>query len=1316
MNGPMSPVTDEPVWERPWSLEEIGRSSQNWSLAADAGLLNFLQEFSHQTISRTHDIEKQLDGLVREAKATECRLHNIFNDFLMLSNTQFLENRVYDEEVEERVVKPDTGEKPEQEKTREQKEVQLIPKIQEAVNYGLQVLETAFEKLDIKAGNSDSEDEEVNERLELILEPKDLYIDRPLPFLIGSQLFMQQEDVGLGDLSSEEGSVDNDRGSAIDSEEEDDKENDEESDEDFGNDSEEEKKPHPALSDEDEDNGSDLFGDSDKEDEEDHEKTMKTRTKSFADELAARIQSEVPKRQETDESSISSVEVKNKKEKGTREARKLPSDDEEDDIFKPPKLTDEDFFGNKGGLFSGGKGIFDDDDDDDDEDDDDGDGGEGDLFSDVQKKQHKITEPTPAARPETLPSDVKKKPPYGGVSLFPGGENVINSSVLTEKDKRKHPTPTDTVPKPSAIAGLFDDDDVTFGGAAPTQPSGNAKQASDLFADEDDLFNDRSSFNSVTVKPKETEAPTPKTLERKIPTEKTQPYEPSIKKKTKGLFSDEEDSESDLFSPSQAASKSKTASVPETKISKSLSLFDDEDDDLFGSVPEKKLSSSAPKPVQKSAIPSEVKTPKPGLFSSDEEDPVTQTAKIKPLEKSKKDADVPTKLKEETSERSSSLFDEDDDLFAITKDSQKKTHRVSLLFEDDANSEEPLFSSGVTKSLEQPKISVSVKKENEKVSLVDDADKKAEPKVEVKALKEKLPPLPQKILVGPVSLEESDGEDLFASSSPPPAKQASKVKTKNVLSLFGNEDEDIQDQLATKITQQGPGKDSVEKSTHGKRTGVFQDEELLFSQELQRDNDPDVDLFASTNKKSSEKPKHTKLSTEAGLFCDDDNDDLFGSAKPKKPPKVQEKKIIIKNKGLETCKESGRPSEVNDVISLKTEEAEKTSDPAPIKTKTPSSRIGKLQANLLINPAALLPGAVPKLSGARAVVSEQEAQVSSVAEENLASNAVRKNLESASFESPAQVDALHNANKTRVKASGKRRPPTRMGRKLASQDSGENGDPSSPISPTSAAKTETGLAESNWRSDRGGVSSMKLSFSENDIQPRTHSKVAVNPLTPDVNDLFGSDFFAASSLPNPGASRQQKVESPGREVPNTSFLDPGKKSSAVLFDGYGTDDDLFKSVKDKPKKTPQVTSLIDKEPEDDLFGFQKPQKKVDVPPVVPKEKFTASILFKDDLFEAEDIKAVKKPKEKKVASETNLFDDNTDIFADITHKPKEKKSKKKAEPKSIFHDDMDDIFSASVSNVKKTKSKSKSTQQGSETKADTKVSTAFDDPLNVLGK
>lgn len=355
----------EPVWERPWSVEEIRESSQNWSLAADAGLLQFLQEFSQQTISRTHEIKKQLDGLIRETKATDCRLHNVFNDFLMLSNTQFIENRVYDEEVEEPVLKAET-EKMEQEKTREQKEVDLIPKVQEAVNYGLQVLDSAFEQLDIKAGNSDSEEDDTNERVELILEPKDLYIDRPLPYLIGSKLFMEQEDVGLGELSSEEGSVGSDRGSIVDSEEENEEE---ESEEDFANHSDNDQNRHTAqMSDEEDDSDGDIFADSEKEEEdtEDVEESIKpkrNRPTSFADELAARIKGETTTRVEEQRGS-SPGEAKLQKTLKEKKERRTPSDDEEDNLFAPPKLTDEDFspFGSRGGLFSGGKGLFDDED------------------------------------------------------------------------------------------------------------------------------------------------------------------------------------------------------------------------------------------------------------------------------------------------------------------------------------------------------------------------------------------------------------------------------------------------------------------------------------------------------------------------------------------------------------------------------------------------------------------------------------------------------------------------------------------------------------------------------------------------------------------------------------------------------------------------------------------------------------------------------------------------------------------------------------------------------------------------------------------
>ncbi|KAM4703784.1 WASH complex subunit 2C-like [Rhinophrynus dorsalis] len=1302
MNGP----AEQPVWERPWSLDEIRRSSQNWSLGADAGLLNFLREFSQQTISRTHEIEKQLDGLIREAKSTDCRLHNVFNDFLMLSNTQFIENRVYDEEVEEHVVKSDAGDKTEQEKTREQKEAELIPKIQEAVNYGLQVLESAFEQLDIKAGNSDSEEDEVNERVELILEPKDLYIDRPLPCLIGSQLFMQQEDVGLGDLSSEEGSVDNDRGSIIDSDEEKD---DEESENESGDNSEEEKKLPSELSDEDEDNGSDLFGESDKEEEEENDKSTKTRTKSFADELAARIQGDVPKKQEADQSSISSLEVKTKKE---QKVKKRLSD-EDDDIFKPPKLTDEDFlpFGSKGGLFSGGKGLFDDDE-------------EGDLFADVQSKEIKQTEPSPVVNSEPLPSSVKKKPPVGGVSLFPGGENVIGSSILADKEKKKHLTPTvETAPKLPASTGLFDDDDALFGGSHTEQPTSKtvkSKPASGLFADEDDLFEENISIPHLAVnKVKGNEAIEEKeNLERKnqqVPNEKSKPPGPLTKKQTRGLFSDEDDSESDLFAPSQSASKSKTAVLPSTKPSKALSLFDDEDEeDLFGSVPEKKPLSTSEKPMQKTVLPAESKVQKSGLFSSDEEDISISQKKTVEQNETKKDVVIAPKEKTEKKLVKTSLFDEEDDLFAFTKESQKKPLRVSLLFEEDTTDEGP-FSSQSTPATnagqtpDQSKPSVPSKPVN--ADLKDSLFGNLEKKVESKApISEKEPPsLTINEKVKQVAVPEPQDvkhDDLFGTS--PPVDKYTKIKSKNVLSLF-EEEENVEDQPAINITQKESGKAASDKSSHTKSTGVFQDEELLFSQELQKDNDPDVDLFASTKKQSTDKSSHTKSSSGSGLFGDEEDDDLFSTNKPKKPPKVQEKKTVIKREQIDSSSQIDKVPEVKEADFLKTDHEQKPAGSASIKPKAASSRIGKLQANLQINPAAMLPGAVPKLTGARSGIPGASAP----AHVNTSPTS-SQSVEGVSFENPAQVDTLHNANKTRVKMTGKRRPPTRMGKKIASQDSSETEDLSeSTVSYASDIKCEVGPSQKlNQEFYGDNTSTIKLSASENDVQSRAETKVTRKPLTPE-NDLFGSDLFAKTSAPSQAALKKQEVL-PEHFFTSMPVPEPKKKSALVLEEEH-SDDDLFQTVKQKSKKTLTPASLKDSELEDDLFGVQKTQKKEDVKSIPPKEvKTITSNIFEDDIFATEVVKPVKKVKESTPAVDPNLFDENLDIFADLTHKPKEKKTKKKVESKSIFDDDMDDIFS--TGNPKKTKQKVKSSPPTTEVKSESKVSSAFDDPLNVLGK
>ncbi|XP_040983437.1 WASH complex subunit 2A-like isoform X6 [Aquila chrysaetos chrysaetos] len=1281
MNGaPRDAAEPAPVWERPWSLEEIRKGSQSWSLASDAGLLHFLQEFSQQTISRTHEIKKQVDGLISETKAADCRLHNVFNDFLMLSNTQFIENRVYDEEVEEPIPKADAGDKTEQEKTREQKEADLIPKIQAAVNYGLQVLDSAFEQLDIKAGNSDSEEEESNERVELILEPKDLYIDRPLPYLIGSQQFMEQDDVGLGDISSEEGSVDSDRGSVIDSEEKD----EEESDDEFGNPSEDDQKTRTAqMSDEDDFDGCDLF-DSEKEEDEDGDLDESTRPKkkrptSFADELAARIKGEVPVKQDEERSSLSS-ETKTRKTLKEKKEVRVPSDDEDDDIFKPPKLTDEDFtpFGSRGGLFSGGTGLFDDE--------------ESDLFAEAPKEESK-------EREERVPiSEVSstkslKKVPAGAVSLFPGGSDVFSSTVIVEKDKKSAAQSIEKTPKQPGKVVLFDDDDDDFFVGATKKPPDSVKSTADLFDDDEegDLFKEKPAIPAVVAgTTKETESHRETVMEKKSQPSSGEDFKPLPEmppRKQRGLFSDEEDSE-DLFSSSKTV-KSKAISLPTSKsMTKApLSLFDDDEEDLFGVVPAKKQQEKPPEEKAKQSEP--LKKASSLLFSSDEEEHwnVSKPAKLPSEDDQKEDPAKPASaVSQAKAVKKTSLFEEEDeeDLFAITKESQRKPQKVSLLFEDDAINGESLFSSQST--------------------LLPSAAKAAVP-------------------FAATSPEPASSSDLFA-TSPPALEKVVKSQAKKVLSLFEEEEEErLEDDNGIKNAQKEIGVAS-EKSTRPKSTGVFQDEELLFSHKLQKDNDPDVDLFASP-KKSMSANRILKPSSGGGLFGDDDEDDLFSTAKTNLP-KIAEKKTLKASTGpsLESSNLlqnalSAKQDEALKAVTTECNFVQKSTGPVPIKTKEPSSRIGELQANLAINPAALLPGAMPKVSSIKSplpVLDTPLHEPKDVRNSEAFSAAGNNEELGVSFDQPMQADTLHSANKTRIKVTGKRRPPSRMARRLAAQESEESEEVDSaketqfslPKQMSAVVNIKEPLATEAESKKDGLLSGLSLPAHGSVLSAGTN-KLLPSESTDQGNDLFESeDLFTSSSTSRPVAQSNLKEGMPDSVAKKPVKGREKKPDLSVL--GVQDSNDLFQPVQQKSSTKSSPIPFLEEE-EDSLFTCQKTGRKELKSAVWQAVDPTAQDIFEDDIFATEAVKPMNKAKEK--MPETNLFDDNIDIFADLTIKPKEKKTKKKVEQKSIFDDDMDDIFSSSQ--VKIPTPKSRSSQAASEAKSESKTLSTFDDPLNAFG-
>ncbi|XP_053438399.1 WASH complex subunit 2A-like isoform X2 [Nycticebus coucang] len=1323
--------TSEPVWQRPWSVEEIRKSSQSWSLAADAGLLQFLQEFSQQTISRTHEIKKQVDGLIRETKATDCRLHNVFNDFLMLSNTQFIENRVYDEEVEEPVPKAET-ERPEQEKTREQKEVDLIPKVQEAVNYGLQVLDSAFEQLDIKAGNSDSEEDDANERVELILEPKDLYIDRPLPYLIGSKLFMEQEDVGLGELSSEEGSVGSDRGSIVDSEEE---KEEEESDEDFPNHSDNDQNQHRTqMSDEEDDDGCDLFADSEKEEEDIEDVEESTRPKrsvpTFADELAARIKGDGGSRvgQEQTREAKPQKTLKEKKE------RRTPSDDEEDNLFAPPKLTDEDFspFGSKGGLFSGGKGLFDDDDE------------ESDLFTEAPRNRQAHT---PVGE-ESSSSKPGKKIPAGAVSVFLADTDVFGATSapsLKEAQKPEQPPPgkSSYTPAPSSLFDDDDDDDDFFA-ASSSKPSktGKVQSPANIFDEEEgDLFKEQAgSLPGATVSQTDENKAR---AEKKVTLSSSKNLKLSSETKTqKGLFSDEEDSE-DLFS-SQNANKLKGASVLPNKLSTSVSLFDDEDeeDNLFGTTPAKVQTSALQTQNQEKPKPSELSQKKASalLFSSDEEDQWNITDSQPSSSSNNRSKGEPrdsgtTQGQEAKAVKKTSLFEEDDedDLFAIAKDSQKKTQRVSLLFEDDADSGGSLFGSPPTSVPPVTTTTTTTKRETvpEVPPLLFSDEEEKEAPLGVKPVDKKVESAKESAEFGKADVaNESEKEglltrstkeavkssDLFSSSSP--LDKGTKGRTKTVLSLFDEEDDKTEDPSSIPAPQKEVGK-GHNPDARPKSTGVFQDEELLFSHKLQKDNDPDVDLFASTKKTRLLEP------SVGSLFGDDEDEDLFSSAKSQ-PLVPEKKKVARKDHSVSSFKTQKHPESAqgsNEKSIWKPETSQDSSGLAPFKTKEPSARIGKIQANLAINPAALLPTVAPQISEAKPVSSQLASPSSEPGRSHVLEGvpALSGSGEAGvSFDLPAQADTLHSANKSRVKMRGKRRPQTRAARRLAAQESSDAymGIPRGPGSQLADGTISPNGCQPLPRAGSGEDSSEEAeAAAAPPWEGRPMCGVDRSPFAKYLDhprgevDLFDSgDIFSKAT----GSHSTERTKTKAKAAENLANLPGGNKEKSAMFPALGeagSDDDLFQSVKPKPAKETNPFPLL--EDEDDLFTDQKSKKKESKYNSQQDIVSKTQDVFEDDIFATEATKPSQKTREKERTLESNLFDDNIDIFADLTVKPKEK-SKKKVEAKSIFDDDMDDIFSSGVQ-VKTSKPKSRSTQAAPEPRSEHKVSDIFDDPLNAFG-
>ncbi|KAB0791810.1 hypothetical protein PPYR_03610 [Photinus pyralis] len=189
----MSSDTAKP-WQRPWSTEEITKNAPNWSLAGDAGLLKHLESFSEKLLLKAEETNNNLNKLLSGLDNASLALDEAKNDFRTLRNTQFIESRVYedDETVPQEA-------KTQDDEVHKQSKEEKVREVREAILGGIAVVERYFDKVEVPG--SDSEDE--TDFTSFVLKPKDPYVDRPLPFVIGTDEWYKKWHVGLLDSSSE---------------------------------------------------------------------------------------------------------------------------------------------------------------------------------------------------------------------------------------------------------------------------------------------------------------------------------------------------------------------------------------------------------------------------------------------------------------------------------------------------------------------------------------------------------------------------------------------------------------------------------------------------------------------------------------------------------------------------------------------------------------------------------------------------------------------------------------------------------------------------------------------------------------------------------------------------------------------------------------------------------------------------------------------------------------------------------------------------------------------------------------------------------
>ncbi|RDD41765.1 WASH complex subunit FAM21 [Trichoplax sp. H2] len=1108
---------------RQYDLNDIRKNSNKWSADADLGLLNYLREVSQRLVSRTHQVENLVKDVIQNVKGVDCQVNNVMNEFLMLSNDHFIENRVYDDELRPHEVDPKQANEANQED--KNREVDAIPCIKEALKDGLTLLNEAYDLVETTVDNtiSDSDsDGEADRSLpagfnEPVLEPKDKYVDRPLPVIIGTAEFLQRDDVGLLDEEdqAEEEATDVGSISSSSSSESENEESDKEAEENSEIDKSDDDRPRQrqpqrrTFTSSEEDDEDDLFAapkkvtkrsDVESDESEDMPETDQVQeTKpntGIAAELNKRLQrNTVDSDSDGTEAISEAVASDTSSIKISRKTSKTSSQKVVDDDLFQTNDDEDGPFGSKGGLFNARKsGLFDDD---------------GGLFDDDTKqdvKQDIEQDTVQKVKEKRNRTKSGRKIPAGAVAVFGSEDSGLFGTPTEESIAKEKPndddiknTPTKEASKPniktqkSVSKGLFDDDE-----------------------DEDELFG----AAPVSIKKPQ--------LTKKMPP-------------TSSLFADDDDDDAadDLFATAAATTQpTRTANDRKKNSSKKKALV--------GGVA---LPSA-------SSIKSKVHRPPSSGNESEEDNPLQANNLPKTNNTNSSNDTVGIDVAAAAT------------VAAVDSNNQSKVTKKSGLFDSDTD-DNNLFLADT-----DSKTSGNTSKSEEKT-----AKKKPVGGVALfgaSAIKSRRPP---------DSEDDDDEEDDFSQKgNPPPLKISQPSKAKSNLGDLFDEDDDDDYGLFNSSTKpsivESPAKNAgndvkltnanqSKSSTDSKKSRTAHKDASLF------DDEEDDGLFSTTTPKpqpTTNKPVH-KVAANPGLFDDNETEDdlfLITSSVEKKSDKSKiAKKVTNESSSVSLSKSEDKAS--------KDDKAE-SSTASPIKPK-------KLPAGAkpIFGAAGIDIFQKKKTSDDKGDSNEQKLQKSNVASPTLDEKNVSESVV-VSLDNPPTVKTLESVNKGRTKGQARRRPPSRRGVSSKSSSSSLSTPISEKLNDDVFDASNTVAVKQAGDSSTGDSISVEAKPSTNQ-KTASENKSSSIFNSSDWQDDDEDDLFASPAKINKSVKSTVEVVTAESAVSNSSLnknqkITPSSTKKSQLF-GDSTDDEenlgLFTPAKalDGSSKSSASTSIPD---------------------------------------------------------------------------------------------------------------------------------------------